>query len=550
MSFWNTVMDTSEDLPYGKRLIPILIDEIARDDPSRICFSSPHSTNIVDGFRDITFRTFANAINKTAHFIHREIGRSSMFETVLYMGYPDVRHFVVLVALMKTGHKVLFSSHRNSVAGHADLIKKTDCTILVHTSGFPVSGILEKCRMESLCMPEVDYLLDDTPCELYPYTRTWEEGRNHPCLVIHTSGSTRLPKPVVWTQAMLTLTDAHHLVSPLDGRPAVWGPLFDSVRRSFNALPLFHGTGIAIGITKPVFNNTVTVLGPPDSATADIFDQVLEHGNIDSANCFPATLEEISTRPDILQKLGRLKYIAYVGGHLSPKTGDIISKHIPLYTIITSSETGVLVQHCTDPEDWQYVCFNPVLNGIIMRPVADLYELVFEKNPDQGVFQGVFNILPGVREFSMSDLYTKHPTKPHHWKLEGRKEDIIFLSDGMNFNPITHENIITTHPAVQNCLVVGTGKRRPGAIIELRREYYTEEEEQKRHVLEAIWPVIDEANGSVDARGRLEKGLIIFAKKEKPFTIAGNGIVRRKTTVKLYEPEIEQMFASAPYGTA
>lgn len=42
---------------------------------------------------------FSNAINKTARFIEREIGRSSMFETVMYMGLPDVRHFIVLLAL-------------------------------------------------------------------------------------------------------------------------------------------------------------------------------------------------------------------------------------------------------------------------------------------------------------------------------------------------------------------------------------------------------------------------------------------------------------------
>jgi hypothetical protein len=115
MAFWNTVM-AQGDVQYSKRLIPAIIDELATGDPERVCFSFPKTTNLHDGFRDISFRTvsedcmicgyrmtdnvqFANAINKTAHFIQREIGRSSMFETVMYMGYPDVRHFVVLVAL-------------------------------------------------------------------------------------------------------------------------------------------------------------------------------------------------------------------------------------------------------------------------------------------------------------------------------------------------------------------------------------------------------------------------------------------------------------------
>jgi hypothetical protein len=124
---------------------------------------------------------FANAVNKTAHFIRQEIGCSSMFETVLYLGYPDVRHFIALVALIKTGHKILLSSHRNSVAGHVDLAKQTDCGIMLYTSGFPVSSILDHCRMESICMPELGYLLDDTPCLLYPFDKTFEEAKDQPC---------------------------------------------------------------------------------------------------------------------------------------------------------------------------------------------------------------------------------------------------------------------------------------------------------------------------------------------------------------------------------
>ena len=93
-------------MPHGKRLTPPTIDEIARGDPERICFSIPRTSDLSDGFRDITFKRFSNAINRTAWFIESAIRRSSIFETILYMGAPDIRHYVVLVAAMKTGHKV------------------------------------------------------------------------------------------------------------------------------------------------------------------------------------------------------------------------------------------------------------------------------------------------------------------------------------------------------------------------------------------------------------------------------------------------------------
>jgi hypothetical protein len=104
------------------------------------------------------------------------------------------------------------------------------------------------------------------------------------------------------------------MVPLLDGRPCLWNTVVDATRRAFSAYPIFHGAGIASGIMKATFHNSVVVLGPPGLATADIFDQVLEHGNIDAADCLPITLHEIATRPDILTKLEKLNYITYAGG--------------------------------------------------------------------------------------------------------------------------------------------------------------------------------------------------------------------------------------------
>jgi acyl-CoA synthetase (AMP-forming)/AMP-acid ligase II len=538
------------DALYGKRPIPALIDHIAHNDPERICFSFPASSNLSDGFRDMSFRTFANAINKTAHFIHQEIGRSSMFETVMYMGFPDVRHYIVLVALMKTGHKALFSSHRNSVAAHADLIRKTDCTILLHSSGFPVSGILEKCRMESLVMPELDYLLDDTPSEPYPYRYSWEEAKNHPCLVFHTLGFSGLPKPVIWPHSALLTLDTHHLLEPIEGREVIWNSVFGGVRRSFHALAMFHGSGICLGIARALFTGTTVVLGPPGHCSADTFAQILKYGCIDAAICLPTTLEEIATRPDILTDCSGLKHIAYTTGPLSKAAGDIISRHALLYDLYGTAETGCLIQYTTDPEDWQYICLDPVHNGAEFRQTSatsSLYELVLVKDAVQEPFQGIFKVFSRLEEYPGGDVFSKHPTKPHHWKHEGRKEDMIVFRHGLTFNPTIHEHIISSHPAIQHCLLVGTGKDRPAAIIDLRHDAGLDPATVagRAQALNSIWPTVERANRDADSEVRLQRDLIVFAKREKPFLIAGKGNVRRNATANLYEEEVATAYAQA-----
>jgi len=275
-----------------------------------------------------------------------------MFETVMYMGHPDIRQFIVLIALMKTGHKashppdlrvpylflssfflhvlhtvpfakakqVLYSAHQNSVAAHADLIRRTDCTILLHSRGFPTSAIAQHCRMETLCVPDMEYLLDDSaPCDHYPYEKSWDEAKHHPCLVVHMPSSSGFPKPVVWTQSSLMISDSYNMVPPLDGRPFLWkAVLATPTRRFFAGVSIFEGAGIPFGIRKVVFHNGVLVLSPPGPVTADIFDQYLDYADIDAAGSLPSTLEEISTRPDILVKLRKLGSITYYGRKKMP----------------------------------------------------------------------------------------------------------------------------------------------------------------------------------------------------------------------------------------
>ena len=207
-----------------------------------------------------------------------------------------------------------------------------------------------------------------------------------------------------------------------------------------------------------------------------------------------------------------------------------------------------MVQHVTDPEDWSYVCLNPLLNGIEMRPVADLFELVYVRNPDCAQFQGVFKNFPHLLEYSMRDLYSKHPTKPHHWRHESRKDDIIVFQSGSKFNPMLHERTIAMHPRIHACLLVGTGKDRPAAIIELHPQYYTEDASVQKSLLKEIWPYVQKANDVADTFGQLEQRYVIFAKDTKPFEMGLKNTVQRYATTRLYEQEIEDLYASIAEG--
>ena len=91
---------------YGSRLMPHVVDELAKSDPCRIHATIPVSSDISHGFRDITMLDIAQSVNQFAYWLEESLGRSTSFETLTYMGVPDLRYSIVFLAAVKCGYKV------------------------------------------------------------------------------------------------------------------------------------------------------------------------------------------------------------------------------------------------------------------------------------------------------------------------------------------------------------------------------------------------------------------------------------------------------------
>ena len=90
---------------YGRRLQPQVVDEIARTTPRRVYATFPLASDL-SVFRDVTFLELSSAVNRFACWIDTAIGRSENFETLTYVGIPDIRYTVVFLAAVKSGYKV------------------------------------------------------------------------------------------------------------------------------------------------------------------------------------------------------------------------------------------------------------------------------------------------------------------------------------------------------------------------------------------------------------------------------------------------------------
>ena len=95
-------------LEPGKRLLPAVIDHCAEKNPNRIYASIPYTDDPADGYRDITYRQFAAAIDKAAWWLQSVIGKGNggIFDTFAYTGPKGLRYPVLALAAIKIGKRV------------------------------------------------------------------------------------------------------------------------------------------------------------------------------------------------------------------------------------------------------------------------------------------------------------------------------------------------------------------------------------------------------------------------------------------------------------
>ena len=331
---------TGPPTPYGRRLIAQIIDERAQNSPNSHVFSLPRSADPKDGFRDIGYGQFASAINQAAWWIEKTLGKTENFDTLAYMGPSDLRYAILIIACQKTGYKVsllcvgstpaweidilhlqaFLPSPRNSLEAHLSLLEQTDCKLLLMPKeALPgVKDILFKRTMQVHEIPGLDDWLNTDPVPLYRFEKKFEDARLEPFVVLHTSGSTGLPKAIVVAQGAVSASDAFLEMPSLGQPPTFMETWKDS--RVFLGMPLYHAAGLLALFAIAVPCKTTVVLGPDVPMTAELADAIHVHGNVHANLLAPSLLEEIARSPSYCENVSKLRWVAYAGGPLSKVT--------------------------------------------------------------------------------------------------------------------------------------------------------------------------------------------------------------------------------------
>ncbi|KAL5361508.1 hypothetical protein BJX96DRAFT_185315 [Aspergillus floccosus] len=350
-----------------------------------------------------------------------------------------------------------------------------------------------------------------------------ENDRN--VLILHSSGTTGLPKPIYQPHRyLLNFSECHEL-----------GPV-DALGTVLSALPLFHGFGLvapclAMGAGKPF-------MLPPSNTipTGSLIIELTQSFSPTALMTVPHILEEITKLPPEqgVSPLRPLEFVLCGGGPLKISVAETLAaKSVSLLAHFGTTECGPLgVVFVPTPDyDWHYWKLRQDINYRLDEVEAN--------SADENQYKLSVRPFGWDSVFEIQDiLISRGAEYKHHLRAVGRKDDLIVLANGEKLVPRVLETLLMQDERVKSAVAFGEGKFEIGVIVESTNEI-TDEENFKA----ALWPIVLEAGAQMDSHAQVSSpSSIVLATPEKPIPRSDKGSILRRETYRVYEEEISRVY--------
>ncbi|KAJ5107632.1 hypothetical protein N7456_004307 [Penicillium angulare] len=455
-------------------------------------------------------------------------------QVVGLLGPSDFEYLITLAAISRLGHTVLLLSTRIAQDAYTSLMQTTRASFLITYPSFNAMGVNVTKRSGATQIPVISPLdlNSSTVCDTHlPAANLDGPTENqHVCWVIHSSGSTGLPKPIYQSHSGALKNYANNFGL-----------------KGFITLPLFHAHGIsclfrAVHSKKLIYMYNASL---PLTATA-LLATLKEHTDIQILYAVPYALKLLSESEEGLRCMAPLELVMFGGSSCPKPIGDVLVQNgVRLVSHYGTTETGQLMTSFRDRSDldWDYVRPGPALLPYVRweeQPgMPGVYELcILEGWPSKVASNRPDN------SYATKDLFEKHPITPNAWRYYARLDDTLVLENGEKANPLTIEGVARKNPNVGEAIAFGSGKSRLGLFVvpSEKCSFKTNEE-----LVDTIFPDIGNCNAESPAYAYISRDMVFVLPRDAEYRKTDKGTVIRSAFYKDFADKINEIY-DAPDG--
>ncbi|KAF5010749.1 hypothetical protein FDECE_3104 [Fusarium decemcellulare] len=437
-------------------------------------------------------------------------------------------HIIIqIIALNRLGYASFLISTRLASLAITQLLDLAGCNAILTTPNFhPVLKEVQQNRPLQLLplLQHSDYYGYDAPRFVRDYNPDAESRKI--AVIIHSSGSTGLPKPIYLTnRSCIGAFSAHMNMRGLITSPMFHSHGFYEVFRAIYSSKPFYFCNYSLPLTRESVIQMINTVKP------EIF------------HCVPYVLKLLAETDEGIRALAAVKLVLYGGSGCPDDLGDrLVENGVYLVGNYGATETGRLM-NSTRPKDdkaWNY-----------LRPLPQVEEYMLMDEISPGLYECVaLDGLPSKSttnsdcppgSFRTRDLFTPHPTRPKLWKYASRLDDRFTLINGEKVLPLPIEGRIRQEEIVKEAIVFGDGRSYPGVlIVKADRAADLSDDE----FVEQIWPAVEDANSRAESFSRIPKELVVVLPDDVTYPRTDKGTFIRVPVYQQFSKEIDAAYAS------
>ncbi|KAM5436557.1 putative NRPS-like protein biosynthetic cluster [Microsporum ferrugineum] len=456
---------------------------------------------------------------------------------VALLAPSNVDFVVSFFALSRIGCTVLCLSLRIPPIAIINLLRKTECDTMVHGRSKQIESKVHKVHesfpLKALEIP-IRCSYDRLRCHEPPFVREYDREKEceRVALIMHSSGSTGLPKPVFLTHKAV-------LQHPPQG----------SGLHNFNALPWYHMYGLSTAFQAMWMRKTAHLYNALLPLTGDNLVAVIEATKPEAVHTVPYVLGLLAEKSRGVEALKACKVVTSAGAKTPDELGDrLVKEGINLGVVFGTTEAGLCgdtMRREKGDDTWNYIrIYANIRKHLHMHLLGDnLYEFVYLKG-HPGLSTSNSDV-PAPGSWHSRDVFTPHATIPDVWKFVTRIDDRVTLANGEKVLPLPIEGRIREDELVREATVVGVDQAIPGLLVFRSKEADHMSDET---YLEAIWPSVADANSRSEEFSQVTKDMITLIPSNVNYPQTDKGSVIRAQVYDKFADIIEAMYTRLEGG--